>query len=208
MIVTNITPIDKKKSRISVDHGETFALYNGEIRRYGIESGSELSETMLRKIYDEVLKKRARERSLYLLKSMDRTEKEIRNKLKQGFYPEKIIECTLVFLKTYGYVDDRRYAENYISSQIGRKSRKIILQSLYRKGIVKDLAEEVLELFEDTTEEIDERRLIYALIEKKNYDYENADRREKNRVAAFLLRKGFEMDDVMYCLRNRPEKDE
>lgn len=203
MIVTNIISIDKKKSVISVGHGDPIALYNGEIRRFGIEIGSELSEEILGKIY-EVLKKRVKERSLYLLKSMDRTEYEIRNKLKKGYYPEEIIEYAVNFLKKYGYIDDRRYAENYISANAGRKSRKIIRQSLYLKGISKEVTEEALQMFEDSMTEEDEKSLIYSLIKKKKYDYENADVKERNKVAAFLLRKGFEMDDVMYCLKNHP----
>lgn len=205
MIVTNITPIDKKKSVVSVEHGAAFPLYNGEIRRFGIENGAPLSEEILGEIY-EVLKKRVKERSLYLLRSMDRTEYEIRNKLKKGCYPEEMIEYAVNFLKKYGYIDDRRYAENYISASAGKKSRKIIRQSLYLKGISKEVAEETLQMFQGSGKEEEERSLIYSLIKKKRYDYENADRKEKNRIAAFLLRKGFEMEDVMYCLRNCPEE--
>lgn len=206
MIIADIIPVDKKRCKILPEHGEAFVLYNGEIRRFGIESGLELSDKVFCQIQEEVLKKRVKERALYLLKSMDRTENEVRTKLKKGYYAEELIDYAVDFLKQYGYIDDQRYAENYIRTYMGKKSRKIIQQSLYLKGISKETAEEAFELFEDKIKGEDERELIYTLLKKKKYHYENSDKKEKNRVMAFLMRKGFEMEDVMYCLRNQPEE--
>ena len=202
--MTDIISVDKKRSKILLEHREPFVLYNGEIRRYHIEKASEISEEMLQTIYKEVLQKRVKERVLHILQSMDRTEYEIRDKLKKGYYPEEIIEYAVEFLKKYNYIDDQRYAQNYINACKGKKSRKIIQQSLYLKGISKEIAEEAFELLEDNMTEGDERAIIYTLLEKRKYKYEAADSKEKNRTAAFLLRKGFEMEDIIHCMRNQP----
>lgn len=207
MKIVSITAIDKKKSKIFTDQGDTFPLYQGEIRRYHLEEGGELSEQVLCGIYEEVLKKRVKERAMYLLKSMDKTENEIRTKLRQGGYPEQLVDYAVDFLKKYGYVDDWRYAQNYIRSYTGRKSRKMMVQSLLAKGLQKELIDEVLEE-QDGSEGQDERGIIYELIKKKRYAYDGADWKEKNRVAGFLLRKGFQMEDVMYCLKNPPESEQ
>ena len=39
------------------------------------------------------------------------------------------------WVKELGYVNDARYAENYIAARIHEKSRQRIFQDLYRKGI-------------------------------------------------------------------------
>ena len=207
MKIVSITAIDKKKSRISTDQGDAFPLYQGEIRRYHMEEGGELSEEVFCEIYEEILKKRVKERAMYLLKSMDKTEYEIRTKLRQGGYPELLVDYAVDFLKKYRYVDDRRYARNYIRSYTGRKSRKMMVQSMLAKGIQKELVDEVIEEQYGSGGQ-DEKEIIYELIRKKRYAYDGSDWKEKNRVAGFLMRKGFQMEDVMYCLKNPPESEQ
>lgn len=50
-------------------------------------------------ILKEVLFKRARERVLFLLKSSDKTEQELRRKLKDGGYPKEAADYAIDFLK-------------------------------------------------------------------------------------------------------------
>ena len=69
-----------------------FVLYRGELSLCHIEKDQELPEAVYREIMDEILWKRIRMRCLYLLKSMDRTEYQLRTKLKQNLYPEELIE--------------------------------------------------------------------------------------------------------------------
>ena len=81
MIVSGITPADKRRSKVFLDGSFAFVLYNGEIKRFHIEEGEELAQELYSQIMDEVLCRRARERMLHLLKSTSRTELEIRRKL-------------------------------------------------------------------------------------------------------------------------------
>lgn len=201
MLVTELISLDKRKSKVTLEGGECFALYKGEIRRFHIEQGKELSQENLDEIYEEILKKRVRERSLSLLQSRDYTEYEIRMKLKKGYYPEALIEDGIAFLKKYSYVDDRRYVENYIETYRGKKSMRVLEQSLLKKGIAKDFLQYVMEDMGDVLEEVDETELIRALLEKKHYHAETADYKEKNRVISYLMRKGFQLEDILRCMR-------
>ncbi|MDY5578059.1 MAG: regulatory protein RecX [Lachnospiraceae bacterium] len=207
MKVAEIIPIDKKKSKIVIAGMEPFSLYNGEIRRYGISEGDDLPESIYQNIVEEVLKKRVKERTLYLLKDRDRAENDIRMKLKRGYYPQEVIDYGIEFLKKYGYVDDRRYVENYIHENQRRKSRQLITQSLILKGISKDMIREVFDSMEETQQENQEQQMIYRLLEKKKYDYGQTDYKEKNKIMAFLVRKGFEMEDIQYCMKNPQESN-
>ncbi len=80
MMVTSITPVDKKKSKVFLEEGFAFVLYRGEVERFGIEEGKELEEAVYRRILDEVLLGRAKERALYLLKSSGKTESWMKKK--------------------------------------------------------------------------------------------------------------------------------
>ena len=197
MQIEQIVPLDKKRSRVCLDNGMVFALYKGEIRALALQEGQEVSAALYQEIYSGILLKRAKRRMLYLLGQMDRTEEQIRQKHQQGGYPEGIIEEAIAYAMDAHYLDDARYARNYVRSQQEKKSREQMRMSLYRKGIRRELAEQALE-----SEYIleDEQELILKWVQKKNYPGETASLKEKRRICQFLMRKGFHMDDILHVL--------
>ncbi|MCI8872761.1 MAG: regulatory protein RecX [Lachnospiraceae bacterium] len=197
MQVMQISGLDKKRMRIFLEDGRSFVLYRGEVRRYSLEEGAELSAGQYEEICSEILKKRARRRTMHLLEKMDRTEAQIREKLRQGFYPEEIIEDAVAYVKGYHYLDDSRYAENYVRNQREKKSRRKIQMELMAKGIDRELAEQTLE---EECQRENEQELILKWVEKKHYSAQTADLKEKQRMYQFLMRKGFQSDDILHVL--------
>lgn len=57
MFVTEIRPLNKKKSRILFDDGEDLVLYNREIRASRIKEQEELPDEVYEKLAGEVLTK-------------------------------------------------------------------------------------------------------------------------------------------------------
>lgn len=197
MYIDKIEPLDKRRSRVYLDGEFAFALYNGEIRRYRLEEGYEIEEPLYEEILRETVCRRARERALYLLRDMDRTEHELRAKLKSGGYPDPAIEEALAFLKEYHYVDDAAYARNYVEAHGGKKSRAQLMQSLWRKGIDRALAEELYEeIRPDTAEQ------IQRLLRKKGYTGQEVSREEKGKLAAYLMRRGFSWEEARNALNS------
>ncbi len=197
MIVTGLEAVGKNRSRVYLDEELAFVLYKGELSRYGIKEGAELSEDIYREILDTVLTKRAKLRCMNLLKSMDRTEFQLRQKLRQGDYPEEVAERAIAYVKKFGYVNDRAYALRYIESRQGRDARRQIACDLRQKGISQDIIQEAFE----EAEPQDEEALIRRLAEKKHIDPRTADRKERQRLYGFLMRKGFSADAIGRALR-------
>ncbi|MEY8392514.1 regulatory protein RecX [Lachnospiraceae bacterium] len=199
MQIAEIAQIDKKRVKIRLEDGTCFALYKGEKRRYDLAEGEEVSEELYREICREVLIKRARKRTLYLLERMDRTESQLRLKLSQGYYPQDIIEDAIAYVKSYHYLDDLRYAQNYVRNQKDRKSQRKIQAELLGKGIAGNL---VLQALQEEYQQENERDLILKWVEKKNYSSETADLKEKQRMYQFLMRKGFHSSDILHVLEH------
>lgn len=147
--------------------------------------------------YDQL--KRAKLRCMHLLERRDYTEKQLRDKLRMGkiSYTEEEIEGALAYVKSYHYVDDERYARQYIECMSARKSRRQIAQELYQKGVGKELVEAAFE----EAGELREEELIQRWIEKKHFDPGNADMKEKQRMYGFLMRKGFSGTEISRALR-------
>ena len=60
--------------------------------------------------------RRARHRALHILERSDRTEQELRAKLERNYRAEAV-EDAISYVKQYHYLDDRRYAVNYLNSR-------------------------------------------------------------------------------------------
>ena len=199
MKVTGIEPYSKTKYKVSLDGKFAFVLYKGELSRFHIRKGEELSEETQQKIYSDVLLKRAKLRALHLLSDMDRTENALREKLRLGLYPQEIIDAAVEYVRSFGYLNDARYAENFVRSRQGMKSRREIRAQLLQKGVPSEMIEDA---FEACGEEGGEADAIRRLLEKKRFDPVCADEREIQRLYGYLARKGFSYETVRQVIQN------
>ena len=200
MTVTAIREITKSRVLVSVDETFAFVLYKGELRSYGLKEGQEITEEAYRDIMENLLPRRAKLRAMNLLKNRSYTEKQLYDKLKAGDYPEEIIEQALDYVRSYHYIDDRQYAEDYIEYHKESRSRSRILRDLVQKGISIELAGEVYEekAGDDRTEL--EKEQILNLMHKKNFIPNEAIFEEKQKFSALLYRKGFQVDTIRCAL--------
>lgn len=195
MVVTEMIDVNKKQSKVFLDGSFAFVLYKGEIRRYHIKEGAELSESDYDEIVNVVLRKRAKLRAMHLLKSMDRTEAQLRSKLKDGGYPEEIVTAAIEYVKSYGYINDESYAERYIEANRNKKSQRRIATDLGQKGIPKEVFLQFLE-----EKPVDECSQIHQFLVKKRYCPEEYDYKMRQKLGASLQRKGFSFENIKKVL--------
>ena len=198
MTVTKIEPVTKTRFRVYIDEQFAFVLYNGELSRYHIAVDSELDEEDYNEIFRDIIVKRVKARALHLLSDMGRTEAQLRSKLEQGGYTEEAVEEAVRYVKSFGYLNDREYARSFIEGRKNRKSRRELYAALCRKGICREEAEEALEEYYDGDAS---RTAMEALIRKKRFDAETADYVQTQKMAGYLLRKGFGYDEIRRVLK-------
>ncbi len=131
---------------------------------------------------------------LRLVAFRDRTEKEIRDRLKEKKYGEDEIDDEISFLKDYGYINDLRFAEHFTHDAINlKKWGKIrIRMELVKKGIDRDVADSVIE---DAFMEIDGDLVLLQMRSRfKNSDFSNM--KERTRIFNFFMRRGFSAEEI------------
>ena len=144
-----------------------------------------------------------KERAIYMITNYSKTEKQLRDKLKQGKkYTDEIIDETIKFLKKHNFINDENFAKRFIELHKNTYSIKVLKQKLYQKGIKKDLLDSI---FDDDLE-VDEEELIKKYLLKKCPDYfereKEMDPKERQKILSYLFRKGFSYDkiaDIMKC---------
>ncbi len=200
MLVTEIVPITNSRSKVYIDNEFAFVLYKGELRNYKIAEGKDIDQNIYDEILVNVLSKRAKLRGMSLLKNRPYTEKQMYDKLKQGGYPDIVTGKAIEYFKSFGYIDDIRFARDYIDYYSESRSRKRLEQDLLQKGIERP---DIKEAFEDWYSEggvLDELSQIRELLIKKSYNEDTANIKDKQKVMSFLFRKGFSSDNIRKAL--------
>ena len=129
------------------------------------------------------------------------SEKELRDKLAQkGASPEDI-ETVVALCVDYGFVNDGEYAgmivRHYASAGYGPGR---IRMELKRRGVPPDYWEEAMEEFPEGNETID--RLLAARLRGRDL----SDRKERDKAANALFRKGYSWDDIRAAMERLREE--
>jgi regulatory protein len=145
------------------------------------------------------MKKTPLEYAMNLLKVRDRSEGEMRQKMKlRGYFLEEI-ESAVDFLKQKKFLDDSKFVHNYVDSQRrqGQAGRFKIRCRLKGFNLADDLVEEALSNISDE-EELQAARSLAAqwVLRKKDKELSS------DKLGRFLLGRGFNYGIVIKVLES------
>lgn len=196
MKVTNIKQQVKRQNRYSIyiDGKYSFSLSDTELLKSGIKIGKEYDQQELDELQDTAVLDKAMMRSLDYLARRPRSEWEVRDYLKRKDYDSPTIDTILNKLSDYGYIDDVKFAQAWISNRriLKPTSLRRLQQELMQKHVSKTDIESALE-----TDEGDEPAVLKELITKKQQQSRYQD---EQKLIAYLLRQGFNYGDIKTAL--------
>ena len=195
MIVTELAVFSQDRYKVFIDQEFAFVLYKGELRQYNLSAGQALSEKDYEEIIHTVLPKRAKLRAMNLLQKKRYTEKQLKDKLKEGLYPQEIIEEAIAYVKSFRYLDDLQFAVDYITYHETSKSERIMMGDLLQKGIDREVITQAFAAWRALGGSQNEQEMIREILKKKHYSFD-CEAKEKQKIYAFLLRKGFSVENV------------
>ena len=155
----------------------------------------------------EAKKKECLKKCGALLARRDYTCARLREKLLSGGYEEEIADWALEKLKEAHYLDDERYARNFIQAHWEDRSKLRLRTDLEERGVPSDILSEVLREESEERGEEAEIRQIRKLMEKRRFDPENAEWEEKRKMQAYLYRKGYTSSSVRAAMKGEPFED-
>lgn len=204
MLVTELKELEKSKIKVYLDGEVSFTLYTSDLKSIDLKIGEELSVAHYEEIINQTIYPRAIQKTLAILKFKDRTEQELRRKLKEADYPEEVIIRVINYMKEYGYLNDERFTSLYVKSRKSTKSKQFIKSELLQKGLDKSMIDEVLEIeYSEDAEEDAELLAIKKAITKKTKTPQLLTFEEKQKLIASLFRKGFDINKIKKILNNK-----
>jgi len=147
-------------------------------------------------------RKEARVKAMELLLYRSRTEAELRKKLLEREYTEEETDDAVEYVRSFGYINDSAYAEQYVLSKGSAKGRAALKRELKKKGVPEETVEEALaEYPEDDTDN------ILALIEKRAGPPHPMDDKEYRRIFGYLARRGFSGSSIHRAMKMYSESE-
>ena len=199
----SLRPCTNKKIYIDPLDREGIYLYPGELRKEGLKDGQEISEEKLNKLRLTYAGPRAKKRALAILIKRDQTEAQLRDKLLKAQTDRQSLEEAMDFVRSQGYIDDEKYARDYLHSRRTKKSFRQIRADLIRKGIPRDILDRVF----DENEEQNGHDL-QQLFERYIRRFPDFDRDAARRTYAHFARKGYASDLISSMIRARADMEE
>lgn len=197
MKITRISPTrNGKRFNIYLDYQYSFTVGPNTIAKYLLFEGKNLEDIEVIKNYD--FEDRFFLRIIDLVSRRPRSKKEIYDYLKRKIgkrYKSNFADKLISKLEKKKYINDYDFAFWWIENRLSFKprSKNLLILELKKKGIDKDIIDEVLNNSKITKEQ--ELEFAEILLAKKlHYRKLNSDNKKK--YVSFLARKGFSFDII------------
>lgn len=203
--ITAITPQVKDKTRcnIYVDGRFYCGLTLVSTVQNRLKVGQSIDPKRLSEIQLESEKETAFNKALSFITLTSKTEKQIRDHLKEkGFLPD-VVEYVIEKMRGYNFLNDQEYASEYTEQASKKKGARLIKMELRAKGISDEDAESALN---NVTEEQEERAAGELL--EKYLRGKTVDKTTMQKAYRHLLSKGFSHDVIKTVLSRLTDFEE
>ncbi len=208
-IITKIVVQKKRKNRCSIflDDEFEFGLHQDVVLKFGLKKGDVLTDEQIEKIIFAEEKKKAFDRAVRILSHRDRSEKEMRKKLLDAGFDEKIVNLVIADLQRLGLINDKNFAGLFARTKMATKPMGSFLlkRELQQKGIAEEIIENTIaEIYQDK----DEYQIALEIAFKKKRQFRNLEEtKAKKKISDLLARRGFNWDVISHVLENWQELD-
>ncbi|MDO8499009.1 MAG: RecX family transcriptional regulator [bacterium] len=212
--ITSVEPQKKNPRRFNVFLDGLFAFGADEdlIVNYRLIPGKIIEQKDLEKLLFESEVGKLMERMYGLFSMRARSEKEVRNYLRNLSFKRKIkdkeeisqlvIDLLVERLKQKGMINDLEFAKAWVEGRRKSKQKGVraLEMELFQKGINREIIEEVVS---HQPSAVSEEELAKLALEKKMRSWKNLEGWElKKKATEFLLRKGFDYSVVKTVVEN------
>lgn len=196
-----ITKIEKQKNNnkrysIFIDNEFAFGIDEIDLLYYKLKENEPLDNEKYEYILNKLLLKRAKDKALKYLGYKMRSKNQVIKKLQEYEFPSNVIDKVIRVLEKYNYINDEDFAKAFIKDKLNLKGHGVFKISYDLKMLGVD--EEIFKKYLYDDEFINEEEKANDLLLKKlgNKNIEDLDYKEKQKIYAYLARRGFSYDSI------------
>ena len=208
--ITAIERASEGSARVAVfvDGRRAFTVSEDVAAELGLAVGIDLGETEVATIESDDRLAKAREKALALLAVRARSRRELTDRLGRSGHEADAVETVVADLEAAGLIDDAAFARAWADDRVRLRpsGRRKLESELVGKGIPRDVIARVLD---ETFEEHAELELAARAASKRTRRFGGAvPEKERARLHAFLVRRGFSHEVAGVVVGDLTEKDD
>ena len=189
--------VKKGKSDVTIylDNNSVLFLAVEVFLKSGLKKGDEISEDRFSLLIEQNKLFHIKQRAFRLLGRRQHSSSELKRKLWNKDYEQKLIDEVIEELKKNGYLDDKEFIRAFVADKSKTKSwsTKRIKSELFKRGIAAKLIDEILN--NRPKEEDFESAMILATKKYEALLKRNLEQKElRNKLSTYLFSKGFDYE--------------
>jgi SOS response regulatory protein OraA/RecX len=191
---------------ITFSGGGSLKVPQPVLRAFPMKVGGQMNPDIYFSSHHKEVVRFAMERAAYLLERKDYPVKQLHEKLIIAGYTEEVSDEVTHYLLTRGFLDDKRYAAQFVQRKKGKMGVRRIRQELLTRGISKTHADEALAVAIN-----DEDQTMSAADHARKYirTRTNVDALKlKNNTIAMLARRGYSFEVAKKAYESALESSE
>lgn len=189
--VTRVSPQQATAERMNIylDGTYAFSMSLRALAEQPVSVGDHLSTADIERLRNADEPDRATNAALNLLAHRGRSERELRQRLRQKGFTQAAIDATIRRVVDWGYLNDERFAASWVEQRSSSKprSRRALAHELREKGVDRELITHAIDEA-DIDEAADAKRLAADKWRKERA--QPLDKR-RQRTAGYLARRGY-----------------
>lgn len=201
--ITAIRTQKRRADRFSLFHQETFLIgvSGNTVAKLGIRKGIDLTLPLFNRIRRNEEREQVRDYLLRLLGRRHHAAAELDRKARQKGYEAAVIADVIAELREKQYLDDEAFARQFAADKLEfRQWGPVkVRAALIEKGVGAEVAGRVTERLTGDLE-LEKICVDLALKRTRHFLRERDDYRRRQKVAAYLQRKGFDFETVNRAL--------
>jgi regulatory protein len=207
MIITRIERQKRHPDRVNVyvDGDFAFGLSEEVWFRFGLRKGDTIDPGLRSTLTGAEELTRARRDALRLLNYRMRSEHELRTRLREKEYPPDCINGVIAHLERLGLINDLEYARMLLRDMRLRKpsGTRLLKLELRRRGISDDVTRKAIEGEEAVNDGEAAMEAARQALRKFRSTIRKTDpKKQKERLAGFLARRGFSWSTIAPILKS------
>jgi regulatory protein len=200
----SVIKVERKGNKVLVTFSDSTSikLSSDVYKKFPLRVGENLDEKFLDLIKQENEYFEVKKSALRFLSVRSHSSQELYRKLLKKKFSSEIIEKVLSDLLSLGYLNDRKFAEQYFNELVGKLFGPLkIKNEMIKRGIAKEIIDEVLSDYFNNDEM--QKDVIQKLLSKNKFPKKITYRNDLQKLYNHLISRGFSPEVVMECLRER-----
>jgi regulatory protein len=212
MQVLKIVKKGKSDVTIHFDNDSLLFLAVEVFLKSGLKKGEDISDDRFSSLIEQNKLFHIKRRAFRLLGRRQHSSSELRRKLWNKDYEQKLIDEVIEDLQKKGYLDDIEFIRAFVAEKSKAKnwSIKRIKGELFKRGVASKLIDEMLSerpKEEDSESALKLAKKKYEVLQKRNLDPKEL----RSKLSTYLFTKGFDYDLIKeVCdklMKNNPEEN-